>query len=376
MAQTLSHAEDLRLNYDPRNPQERFLADLSPAAQESTSARVAKSVPWPAESAPTPIILDPAPKASDDLSRFEGYDAIVMTYTSAEADTLATLCTPKHPLSSWYEYQHNIAEYIPIVTGEKAPFNSKDPRDARYYQSLGLYFPCTIGKARVLLVKSGLHLDHDIETVVVGQVIPFSKMLIEMIQTVNPSLFITTGTGGGIGSDVQLGDVVIGAKTLFDCHNQFANEPWHNSPYPTTPISNNALNLMAPDLLKVNAAAIAAATPIPGRAEPKIWSDPTTTIVTTDKFAYDTANNQPYQLKGLGQACDMGDAMVGQVMQQFKKISWYAIRNASDPQMPVPADHGFKDPDSESNYIYGTYGALTSAASVIASWAIVSSTFN
>jgi nucleoside phosphorylase len=375
MAQTLSHAEDLRLNYDPRNPQERFLADLSPAARESTSARVAKPVPWPAAAAPAPIILDPPPKDSDDLSRFEGYDAIVMTYTTAEADTLATLCTPKHPLSTWYEYRYDIADYIPIVTGEKAPFNSKDPRDARYYQSLGLYFPCTIGKARVLLVKSGLHLDHDLETVVVGGVIPFSKMLVEMIQTVNPKLFITTGTGGGIGSDVLLGDVVIGGKTLFDCHHQFANEPWHNSSYPTTSISKNALDLITPDLLKVNAAAIATATPIAGRAEPKIWSGPTATIVTTDKFAYDTANNQPYQLQGMGQACDMGDAMVGQVMQQFKKISWYAIRNASDPQMPVPADRGFKDPDSESNHIYVAFGALTSAASVIASWAVVSSTF-
>ena len=100
MAQTLSHAEDLRLNYDPRNPQERFLADLSPAAQESINERVAKPVPWPAAAAPTPVALDPAPKDSDDLSRFKGYDAIVMTYTSAEADTLATLCTPKHPLST------------------------------------------------------------------------------------------------------------------------------------------------------------------------------------------------------------------------------------------------------------------------------------
>jgi len=372
MAQVLSHAEDLRLNYNPRQPQERFLADLSPAAKASTSERVAKSVPWPAALAPTPRPLNPAPNKTDDLSRFAGYDVILMTYTSAEADTLATLFTPGHPLSSWYEYCHNIAEYIPLVTGKKAPFNSTDPADARYRHSLGLYFPCTVGTKRVLLVKSGLHLDHDLETVVPGQVIPFAKMLTEMIQTVNPKLFITTGTGGGIGSDVNLGDVVIAGKTLFDCQHQFKNETWHNTPYTTTPISNQALAQMTSDLLKVNAAAIAAATPIPGLAEPKIWSGQTATIVTTDVFAYDTANDQPYQLQGLGQACDMGDAMVGQVMQTFDKISWYAVRNASDPQMPVPADHGFKDPDSESNYIYVNYGAITSAASVIACWAILS----
>lgn len=374
MATPLTHAEDLRLNYDPRQPQERFLADLGPAARTSVSERTAQPVQWPVELKPVPHPLNPAPNQTDDLSRFAEYDAIVMTYTTAEADTLATLLTPGQPLAEWYEYRHNIAQYIPLVTGKAAPFNTM--KDARYYHSLGLYFPCTIGKARVLLVKSGLHLDHDLEIVTPGTVIPFSKMLVEMIQTVKPTVFITTGTGGGIGSDVKLGDVVVAGKTLFDCRYQFRNESWWNASYTTTPVSGAALALMTPNLLKVNAAKIASASPIPGRPIPKIWSGATATIVTTDKFAYDTADNQPYKLKGLGQACDMGDAMVGQVMKQFDRVSWYAIRNASDPQMPVPADKGFTDVDSESNYIYTTYGALTTAASVISSWAIIASAFN
>jgi nucleoside phosphorylase len=226
-------------------------------------------------------------------------------------------------------------------------------------------------------VKSGLHLDHDLETVTPETVMPYSKLLTEMIQTVSPTVFITTGTGGGVGSDVKLGDVILAGKTLFDCRYQFKNQPWRNASYATTPVSEKALGLITPNLLAVNAAKVAAATPIPGLAQPRIWSGDAATIVTTDKFAYDTATNQPYQLQGLGQACDMGDAMVGQVItEQFKKISWYAIRNASDPQMPVPADKGFSSVDSESNYIYSTYGALTTAASVIASWAIVAATFN
>jgi nucleoside phosphorylase len=376
MATPFTHAEDLRLNYNPRQPQARFMADLPPEAKMSVSNRVAKPVPWPAATAPKPQPLHAAPNPADDLSKFAGYDAIVMTYTAAEADTLATLCTPDYPVSSWYEYRHNIAEYIPLVTGRNAPFNAAAPEDARYYRSLGLYFPCTIGKARVLLVKSGLHLDHDSETVTPGMVIPYSKMLTEMIQMVNPKVFITTGTGGGIGSDVKLGDVILAGKTVFDCQGQFKNETWHNASYATTPVSSKALALITPALLKVNAANVALASPIPGLTEPKIWSGGAGTIVTTDRFAFDTSNNQPYKLQGLGQACDMGDAMVGQVMQGFKKISWYAIRNASDPQMPVPPSTGFKDVDSESNYIYITYGALTTAASVIASWAIVASTFN
>jgi len=369
----LSHAEDLRLNFDPRQPQSRFQSDLSPEARADVSNRVAHQVPWPAASAPVPKPLSPAPKETDDLSRFAGYDAIVMTYTSAEADTLATLFTPGHPLSSWYEYRHNIDDYIPLVTGRDAPFNTV--KDARYYHSLGLYFPCTIGKARVLLFKSGLHLDHDLKTVTAETVIPFSKLLVELMQTVKPTLFVTTGTGGGIGSNVKLGDVIIAGRVRFDCRFQFKSEPWKDAVYKTSPLPTGALALITPALLDVNGVRVAQATPIPGRARPKVWSGPTTTIVTTDKYAYDTANNQPFQLQGLGQACDMGDAMVGQVMSDIEGVSWFAIRNASDPQMPVPPDQGFESVDSESNYIYSTYGASTSAASVVASWAIISSTF-
>jgi nucleoside phosphorylase len=373
MTKALSYAEDVRLNYDPEKPAERFLSALSPAAQTNTSERLPQSVPWPGAKKPTPRPLTPAPSESDDLSKFANYDVIVVTYTSAEAASLAALFTPGHPVSSWYEYRHNIAEYIPIVTGKRAPFNSTDSRDARYYHSLGLYFPCTIGSARVLLIKSGLHLDYDLE--VVAPVIPVNKMLTEIVQTVKPKLVITTGTGGGIGADVKLGDVIIAGQTLFDCSHLFASETWAHKSYATTAIAARELALITPDLLKVNAARISTATPISGRAQPKIWSGETAKIVTTDVFAFDTSSNNPFQLHGLGQACDMGDAMVGQVMSQtqFKTISWYAIRNASDPQIPDSGGVTFKQADNEAGNIYRDYGAFTTAASVIASWAIIAS---
>jgi nucleoside phosphorylase len=374
MAKTLSYAEDVRLNYDPEKPAERFLSAMSPAAQSSTSERLPQGVPWPDASKPTPRPLVPAPAESEDISKFAGFDAVVVTYTSAEAAAMAALLTPGHPVSTWYEYRHNIAEYVPIVTGKLAPFNSTDPRDARYYHSLGLYFPCTVGKARILLLKSGLHLDYDLEAV--APVIPINKMLTEVLQTVKPKLVITTGTGGGIGADVKLGDVVVAGQTLFDCNHLFASETWAHTPYTTSAASANALARITPALLKVNAAKIAAATPIAGRAQPKIWSGKTAKIVTTDVFAFDTASNNPFQLHGLGQACDMGDAMVGQVIQQFERIKWYAIRNASDPQIPDSGGVTFKQADNEAGTIYRDYGAFTTAASVIASWAIIDATFN
>jgi hypothetical protein len=65
----LSHA-DVRLNYDPSAPQQRF--------------REAKQ----------PIVLTPSPVETDDLSRFKGYDAVVVTWTAAAAAALTALLTP------------------------------------------------------------------------------------------------------------------------------------------------------------------------------------------------------------------------------------------------------------------------------------------
>jgi hypothetical protein len=182
-------------------------------------------IPWPAGTAPTPSPLATPPADTDDLSRFNGYDAVVMTWTSAEASAMATLFTPGYPISAWYEYRNDIAQYIPLVTGSKAPFNSSQADMARYYHSLGLYFPCAIGGARVLLIKSGLHLDYD------GPATPLRQLVHGIAQTVAPKIFITTGTGGGIGANVSLGDVVIAGTVRFDCKQQFANEPWAAAAY-------------------------------------------------------------------------------------------------------------------------------------------------
>ena len=223
---------------------------------------------------------------------------------------------------------------------------------ARYYHSLGLYFPCRIGKARVLLMKSGLHLDYD------GPAIPVRKMITEVVQTVQPKLFITTGTGGGIGKEVKLGDVVIAGHTKFDCVTQFKTEPWATASYAT----------ITPALTKVNASKITGAKPVP-----KMWDTAADTIVTTDFFGFDDSTDY-YKLQGLGQACDMGDAMVGNALQQFQNLKWHAIRNASDPQIPNPTND-IENAKQEAGQIYAKYGAFTTAASVIATWAVIQASF-
>jgi nucleoside phosphorylase len=359
------HLADLILNYNPEAPQARFkAAGVKGALMPKASDRLPISVlPWPSGRAPTPAPLPTAPKETEDLSKFRGYDAVVVTWTSAEAAALAALFTPGYTTSGWYEYRHNVAAYIPLVTGTNAPFNSKAADMARFYHSLGLYFPCVIGGARVLVFKSGLHLDYD------GPATPVRKLMTEIAQTIQPKVFITTGTGGGIGSQVALGDVVIAGQARFDCTTQFKNETWHDAVYKTAPLPPACLTAITPALTKVNAARISNARPVP-----KIWASPQDTIVTTDFFGFDDSTDY-YKLQGLGQVCDMGDAMVGMALQPFAKTQWFAIRNASDPQIPNP-NHNIEEASKQASEIYSRYGALTTAASVIATWAVIDTIIN
>jgi hypothetical protein len=349
---------DVRLNYDPAAPQQRFRDSGLEAAFLSPSAQLPTAPSWPEGGAPKAIPLTPAPAETDDLTRFERYDAVVVTWTSAEASALAALMTPSHPISTWYEYRHDVSAYIPLVTGKTAPFNDSSAEMQRYYHSLGLYFPCQIGSAKALLIKSGLHLAYD------GPAIPVKKLIAEIAVAVKPKIFVTTGTGGGIGAEVLLGDVIVGGQVRFDCTTQFKNEPWHNASFSASTLPAGGVSAVTPALLKTNASRIPDARPTP-----KIWADPTDTIVTTDCFAFDDSTDH-YGLQGLGQVCEMGDAMVASALQSIAGLSWYAVRNASDPQIANP-NGNLKEAEQQAAQIYAKYGGLTTAGSVITTWAIV-----
>jgi Papain family cysteine protease len=355
--------EDIILNYDPEHPQQRFLSAGLEAASMSSTGRLPSTVPWPETSRPIAAPMDPAPAETDDLEKFRGYHAVVVTWTAAEAAALAALLTPEYLPSRWYEYRHNVDSYVSLVTGSRSPFNDKSSDMARYYHSLGLYFPCRIGDARVLLFKSGLHLDYD------GPAAPVRRLIVEIAQTVAPKVLITTGTGGGIGANVALGDVVIAGRTRFDCVTQFKKATWHDSSYTTSALPVGAIDAITPDLTRVNASRVQGA-----RSVPKIWASADDTVVTTDFFGFDDSTDY-YHLQGAGaRACDMGDAMVGDAMRDIPGTRWYSIRNASDPQIPNPSND-IEAAKQQAGEIYSKYGAFTTAASVIATWAVIDAAF-
>ncbi len=349
------------INYDPANPRphlEEFgLSDIDIEPE----AALPHAIPWPEGSTPTPVTLPKAPDPSEDLSKFSGYDAVVVTWTAAEAEATANIFTPGVPLTSWYEYKHDLATYEKLVTGGDAPFN--DLKYPRYYHSMGLYYPIRIGNAKVLLFKSGLHFAYD------GPSIPLKKLVKEIFDAVKPKIFITTGTGGAIGTEVLLGDVVLGAATKFDCKHKFQGEPFATQSIDTSVLPAKALTLITQNLLTVNASRVQR-----GNPQPKMWHDASSIIVTTDKFEFDDSTNDN-QLQGLGKMCDMGDSMVNLALQPISGFQFFAIRNASDPQIPNPTND-YKAADKESTAIYAKYGALTSAASLIATWAVIHSIIN
>lgn len=66
----------------------------------------------------------------------------------------------------------------------------------------------------------------------------------------------------------------------------------------------------------------------------------------------------------------MGDAMVAYALQGIEELEWYAIRNASDPQIPNP-NNNLREAENQAGQIYAKYGGLTTASSVIASWSLI-----
>lgn len=359
------------IEFDPLNPQPEFFRTATQMAAVLSAGLAAEPVAFPAHLTPTLDTPAVQPHPSDPLPQA---DVVIVTWTVAEAQTLATLLTPAVGFDDWYQYKSNLDHYIPLVIGKKAPFNSTS--STRFYHSLGMYYPIKLVGKKVICMKSGLHLDHDTynSDQPAPDQLPMLDLWKQIIAETKAKFIITTGTGGAIGADVLLGDVVVATKTVFDCTTQFANKPFKKSEYPTSPLPAG-FRPPATAMLKKNADRVAES----GDKQhddglPAIYfadsviADPR--IVTTDTFAFDNTTNTA-GLQGLGQACDMGDASLGLVIGQMGEAppEWAAIRNASDPQID-----GTLAPCKQSKGAFNTYakyGGVTSAASVLATWSLI-----
>jgi nucleoside phosphorylase len=322
---------------------------------EMMRAPARSPIPWPKGKEPTPTPLRRAPSPNDALPEC---DYLVVTWTAEEAKCLADTLTPGFPSkTAWYDYTHNFeSEYVPIIR-RGAPSVQDSHR-------LGSYFPTVIAGKRVLCFKSELHMSQD------GPKLPIAKLWAQMISEVKPKLMITTGTSGGIGSAIELGDVVVAPSVRFDCTTKFKNAPFHNSAYSCSKLKTTSF-AAAQQLFKANLAHL----PPAGRA-PEIFTQPVagvkeTEIVTTDFFAFDDTSDT-FGLSGLGLAVEMGDAVLGMVIAQTgaKAPKWAAVRNASDPQINS-AGLTKKEAATKAAQIYERFGYWTTISSAITCWALV-----
>jgi phosphorylase superfamily protein len=350
-ALTVGAPEDLQreiIEFDSEAPAGReFLAFTT-----STGLSRYTEVPWPTGLAPK---TGPAPRGRSGSS-LPRADVLVATWTVDEGHALSRVLTPgKDSRNDYRPYTHNYA----TISKKMRP-----GCPARNAKRLGAYWTTTVGKKKVVVFKSDSHMSQD------GPQLPNRDVWRQIIEEARPELVLTTGTAGGIGKQFEVGDVIVSPIVRFDCTAKFKKEPFHDAHYSSRVVEAKYLS-MARNLIKVNAGQL----PKDNARPPKIVKvSPrglASSVVTTDFFGFDTSDNH-YQLQGLGDVSEMGDAVLGLVCSEMGKTAprWVAVRNVSDPQ--IKADGmTLKEQANLAAQIYKGFGRWSSVCSAIVCWALI-----
>lgn len=329
------------------------------------------SIAWPKGLAPTPHPLDAPPSKNARLPRV---DAVAMMDTEAEAEAMSDVLTPGHYYSSWYTYARNFDAY----RNQIKPGALKQGQDF-----LGLYFVITVGKLRVLVFKTNLHMHEDAYKLPNGSYsLPIKQMLAQVIDEARPRLFLTTGTSGGVYPDMQLGDVVVTRAARFYCKEDFKNAPFNNKTFRSdwkipTEYADTAHRLMqkfAKNLHdKGEPATPHCSANDSGKYPTNIYFDgtrdipPFHPILTTDFFEFGTTVNK---LDRLGVAVEMDDACLGLACSEMKNPPlWASVRNLSDPC--INGDQPYQQQANCADFYYSKYGYWTTVMSGITTWSIL-----
>jgi hypothetical protein len=279
-----------------------------------------------------------------------------VTWTVDEGHALSRVLTPgKDSRDDYRPYTHN---YASIARKMRAGC------PARLAKRLGAYWTTAIGGKKVVVFKSDSHMSQD------GPQLPNEDLWRQIIEEVKPKLVVTTGTAGGIGKQFEVGDVILSPIVRFDCISKFKREPFRKAHYESAPPKTKYLST-AKTLFKANAGQL----PKDNTRQPNILKIPThglsSSVVTTDFFGFDTSNNH-YNLWGLGDVSEMGDAVLGLVTSQMgaKAPRWLAVRNVSDPQIKANG-LTIRQQAALAAQIYKGFGRWSSVCSAIVCWALI-----
>jgi nucleoside phosphorylase len=340
------------LRFDPDDPS--TFAFSEPSAAEPRSRLV--PIPWPSGLAPIPATAA-LPTPDDPLP---DVDVLVVTWTVAESKALADVLTHGHPTTQWQTYRHNFDSSFKPHLRAGAP--------ALQSNCLGIYARCTIGDHSVLCMKSDLHLSQD------GPELPVRALWKQIIEESKAKLVISTGTAGGIGASIVLGDVVVTKHVRFDCQRTFRDAPFAKSSFRDLNqlgATSSRFGLAQGTLMAANSSRLPA-----GPRRPEILTGTVAApvdVLTTDFFAFDDAEDS-FGLRTydpLARAVEMGDAVLGLVAAEdlADPPPWVIVRNASDPQMPELATREAEA--REAAAIYEKFGYWTTVGSAITTWAVI-----
>ncbi|HTR35395.1 MAG TPA: hypothetical protein VMH80_05810 [Bryobacteraceae bacterium] len=308
-------------------------------------------IPWPKGLAPK---TGPSPraKAGSPLPRA---DVLVVTWTVDEGHALSRVLTPgKDSHNDYVPYTHNFAT-ISQKMRRGCP--------ALLAKRLGAYWTTTIGSKSVVVFKSDSHMSQD------GPQLPNEDVWRQIITEVQPKLVLTAGTAGGIGKELEVGDVVVSPIVRFDCISKFKKEPFAQGHFSSSAAKTSHF-AQAKTLFKANEARLPPDNTRPPKIIKVASSALPSSVVTTDFFGFDTSDDH-FHLQGLGDVSEMGDAVLGLVAQQMgtKAPRWLAVRNVSDPQ--IKAEGTIKQQANVAAQIYKGFGRWSSVCSAIVCWALI-----
>jgi nucleoside phosphorylase len=340
------------ITFDPDQPEDRLFAASTVEARAPLS-----HIPWPSGLAPQTVNSPTPTSPQHTLPRA---DVLVVTWTVAEAKALADVLTPGHGSEEWQAYRHRFdSHYAPLL---------RNGAPALVSNRLGIYAQCEIGKSKVLCMKSDLHLSQD------GPHLPVRDLWKQIITESQAKLVITTGTAGGVGAQIALGDVIVSKTVQFDCHKTFKKAPFAQATYTDANghgATSSHFDVAVKSLIPANASRLPA-----GGRPPTILpagESAGANVLTTDFFAFDDTTDS-YGLRAYdpsARAVEMGDAVLGLVCAEdiHKPPAWVIVRNASDPQ--IDGSRELKEQASEAAHIYEKYGYWTTLGSAIACWAVI-----
>jgi hypothetical protein len=334
-----------------------------------------------------------APGTTITTALNEPTDVLVLLYTDLEISALLDVFTSNSEWTparkkTWYGYGHNFNTFKPLIKGGED--------DALKTGILGYLLPLTIGNIRVVLYKTELHPKSN------GDDIPFIPVIKQLVGELKPKVVISTGTAGAVGSSVQCGDVAITEAARLHLQKQYAAFPTltdalvlHSAPA----VNDKYIQYAAQNFTKLSVAGLkqcyAKIGSRPGYtflkppgADPSIYvtgvnpapgAQPMD-IVSADYLTVDDKTDAE-GLQELGIMNDTDDAFAFFAISELpaaQQPKWLSIRNASEPQIVVPAFPAGTSPTqiidklkSVAGAIYGVYQYCTTLNSAFACWGVI-----